>query len=226
MVQRAVAQAQNGKLKLTVRNVAMFLPGPTAFDPKLKAMESFELDAEDLAPYLPPDEQPAMSAEVAERLKDVEIEYVAPSAPEPVIDPPQVRYQKLELRSLELERIRVDLRFQHDTAIREELAARHALEAAARTFMSGFGKPMTRDELLKQHAASEAERRRQIAAGELPVPRPHVIGPSQLDKFAYATGGARGRRVGPNGEQVFDFRRGGNRPNAELQRQAKLPSER
>ena len=48
MVARAVQQAQNGKLAITVRNVAMFLPGPTAFDPKLKAMRVFELDADDL----------------------------------------------------------------------------------------------------------------------------------------------------------------------------------
>ena len=120
----------------------------------------------------------------------------------------------------------MDLRFKHDAAVRDELAARHALEAAARAFMAGFGKPMSRDELLKQHAASEAERRRQIAAGELPSPRPRAIGPSQLDRYAYGTGGARGRRVGPNGEPLYDFRRGGQRPNAELSRQAKLPSER
>jgi hypothetical protein len=130
------------------------------------------------------------------------------------------------MRSLELDRERVDLRFRHDTAIRDELAARHALEAAARAFMAGFGKPMSRDELLKQHAASEAERRRKIAAGELPSQRPRAIGPSQLDRYAYGTGGARGRRVGPNGEPLYDFRRGGQRPNAELSRQAKLPSER
>jgi hypothetical protein len=164
-----------------------------------------------------------------ERLKDAVIEL--PDRPEsersePPIDP-RVRYQQLEMRSLELDRERVDLRFRHDTAIRDELNARHALESAAREFMAGFGKPMTRDELLKQHAASEAETRAKIASGELPAPRRQsTVGPSQLDRYAFNTQRPRGRTVGPNGEPLFDFRRGGQRPNAELSRQAKLPSER
>jgi hypothetical protein len=226
MVAAAVQRAHDGKLQINVKNVSLFLPGPGAFTAELKAQPDFELDLDDLSPYLPPDEQPPLPPEVMERLKDAVIELPEPVLETPSPVDPRVRYQQLELRSLELERERVDLRFRHDTAIRDELAARHALEAAARAFMAGFGKPMSRDELLKQHAASEAERRRQIAAGELPSPRPRAIGPSALDRYAYNTGGARGRRVGPGGEQVFDFRRGGQRPNAELSRQAKLPSER
>jgi hypothetical protein len=228
MVAAAVQRAHDGKLPITVKNVSLFLPGPGAFTAELKAQPDFELDLDDLSPYLPPHEQPPLPPEVLERLKDAvielpdKVESVAPTPPNP-----QVRYQQLELRSLELERERVDLRFRHDTAIRDELNARHALESAARVFMAGFGKPMTRDELLKQHAASEAETRAKIASGELPAPRRQsTVGPSMLDRFAAATGGARGRRVGPNGEPLYDFRRGGQRPNAELTRQAKLPSER
>lgn len=104
MVARAVQKAHNGKLEINVRNVSMYLPGPAAFDPKLKAMESFELDDTDLSPYLPaPTPEPAMT--LAERLADVEIEFVPP---EPV-EPPAVRYQWLQNRMLELERERVDL---------------------------------------------------------------------------------------------------------------------
>ena len=221
MVARAVQQAQNGNLEITLRNVSMFLPGPTAFDAELKEQVDFELDADDIAPYLPaPTPEPVS---LADRLADVEIEYVAPTP----VESPAVRYQKLEHRSLELERERAELRVVYDVAIRDELNARHELDRVARAFMTGFGKPQTPDELLKQHAASEAERRRKIAAGELPAPRRQsTVGPSVLDRFAYATGGANGRRVGPNGEQVYGFRRGGQRPNAELARQAKLPSQR
>jgi hypothetical protein len=222
MITRAVAQAQDGKLAITVRNVAMFLPGPTAFDAKLKAMEDFALDDDDLRPFLPP----IISAETFDRLKDVEL--VLPDQPAEVVESPQAHYERLEQRSIALERERNDLKFQHQTAIRDELTARNALDQVARTFLAGFGKPQTPDELLKDHARGEAERRRAIAAGEI-TPSGHrisTVGPSQLDRFMYATGGAQGRRSGPNGEPLSGARRGAYRPNAEQMRVAKLPSER
>lgn len=230
MVARAVKQAQDGKLPLTIRNVAMFLPGPSAYDAKLKAMPSFELDADDLHPFQPP----IISAENLEQLKDVELVHVEPKAVAPV-ESPQVRYQKLEALSLDLERERNDLKFTHQTAIRDEVIARNELDQIARAFLANMGKPQSPDELLKDHARSEAERRRAIAAGEIqPIQHVSTVGPSKLDRFAYATGGPRGRRSGPNGEPLYDFRRSGQRPNAEqmraahaeVLRNAKLPSER
>ncbi len=184
MVARAVQKAHNGKLEINVRNVSMYLPGPAAFDPKLKAMESFELDDTDLSPYLPaPTPEPAMT--LAERLADVEIEFVPP---EPV-EPPAVRYQWLQNRMLELERERVDLRFSHDTSIRDEINARNELDKIARAFMNGLTR-VTPDQLLKQHAQAEAETRRKIAAGELPKPhRVNTVGPSALDRYMAAQRG-------------------------------------
>lgn len=229
MISRAVTQARDGKLPLTVRNVAMFLPGPTAYDAKLKAMPDFELDGDDLRPFQPL----VISAENLERLKDAEIEL--PDPPKVVTESPQVRYQNLEALSLDLERERSDLKFSHQTAIRDEVMARNELDQIARAFLAGYAKPQTPSELLKDHARSEAERRRAIAAGEVqPIQHVSTVGPSKLDRYAYATGGARGRRSGPNGEPLYGFRRGGERPNAEqmraaneeVLRNAKLPSER
>ena len=37
MTRNAVAKARDGNLEINIRNVAMFLPGPTAFDPALAA---------------------------------------------------------------------------------------------------------------------------------------------------------------------------------------------
>jgi len=183
MVARAVQQAQNGNLEISLRNVAMFLPGPTAFNPELRAQADFELDADDLAPYMPaPTPEPVMT--LAERLTDVEIEYVEPTP----VESPVVRFQKLEQRSLELERERHDLRFTYDTAIRDELNARNELNSVARAFMQGFA-TTTPDQLLKQYAASEAEKRRKIASGELVVHRPNTTGGSALDRYMAAQRG-------------------------------------
>jgi hypothetical protein len=185
MVARAVQQTQNGKMAITLRNVAMFLPGPTGFDPKLKAQVDFELDAEDLAPYLPAPTPAVETPSLAERLADVEIEFVPPTP----VEPPEVRYQRLQNRMLELERERVDLRFTYDTAIRDEINARNELDKIARVFMNGFVR-ISPDELLKQHAASEAETRRKIAAGEIPKPhRVNTVGPSALDRYMAAQRG-------------------------------------
>ena len=189
MVNRAVTQARDGKLPLTIRNVAMFLPGPTAYSAENKALPDFLLDAEDLAPFLPP----TISAENLERLKDVELELPAGPTIPVVVESPQVRYQKLEALSLDLERERNDLKFQHQTAIRDEVVARNELDQIARAFLAGMGKPQTHDELLREHARSEAERRRAIAAGEIPAPRARVstVGPSVVDRFAAAQRGGR-----------------------------------
>lgn len=213
MVSRAVQQAQNGKLEINLRNVAMFLPGPTAFDEKLKTQVDFELDADDLAPYLPGPTPVVETPSLAERLRDVELEFVPPTPP--------VSYQELEQKMLELERERVDLRFAHDTAIRDELNARHELEQVARAFMNGIA-TTTPDQLLKQHAASENERRRKIAAGEIPAPRRHdTTGPSVLDKYAAAQ---RGGRAGFAGQ---GYRRGAYGAAQRGQYvKPKLPSER
>jgi hypothetical protein len=188
MVNRAVTQARDGKLPITVRNVSMFLPGPTAYSAENKALPDFLLDAEDLAPFLPP----TISAETLDRFKDVELVHVEPT-PAPVVESPQVRYQKLEALSLDLERERNDLKFQHQTAIRDEVVARNELDQIARAFLAGMGKPQTHDELLREHARSEAERRRAIAAGEIPAPRARVstVGPSVVDRFAAAQRGGR-----------------------------------
>jgi hypothetical protein len=230
MVARAVQKSQSGNFEINIRNVSAFLPGPLAFDPALKAKPPFELDDEDLAPYLP-----GPTPEAVRTLAQREVEIVLPDQPKPPAEPAAVRFRKLEARSLELEHERADLRVTYDVAIRDELNARHELERVARAFMAGFDKPVSPDELLKQHAASEAERRRKIASGELPAPRRQsTVGPSVLDRVAFATGGARGRRTGPNGERIYDFRRSGERPNAEQMRRAhqavlanaKLPSER
>ena len=51
----------------------------------------------------------------------------------------EVRFQKLEQRSLELERERDDLRFTYDTAIRDELNARNELDSdRPRASCNGF----------------------------------------------------------------------------------------
>src|ERR1700692_2509434 len=160
MVTRAVAQAQDGKLPLTVRNVAMFLPGPTAYDAKLKAMPDFELDADDLRPFQPP----TISAETLDRLKDAEHELPGQQGVAPV-ESQAVRYAQLEALSLDLERERNDLKFTHQTAIRDEVIARNELDQIARAFLANIGRPQTPDELLKDHARSEAERRPAVAAG-------------------------------------------------------------
>ncbi len=226
MVARAVQQTQNGKMAITVRNVSMFLPGPSAFDPKLKAMESFELDEQDLSPYLPaPTPDPGS---LADRLADVEIEYVEPAP----VESPGVRYQKLELRSLELERERADLRVTYDVAIRDELNARNELDRIARAFMQGFGAPITPDQLLKAHATTEAETRAKIAAGELPGRRRvDTTGPSVLDKFAAAQRGGRpgfaGRGYARGGQPVSKrIMPGVVAPRLGPSERPKLPSER
>jgi hypothetical protein len=214
MVQRAVAQARDGKLPLTVRNVAMFLPGPTAYDAKLKAMPSFELDADDLRPFLP------LSAETLEKLRDVEL--VLPDRP-PVKDVVVHDPQRLANALLELERERNDLKFQHQTAIRDEVIARNDLDQIARAFLAGFAKPQSPDELLKDHARSEAERRRQIAAGEIkPAQRVSTVGPSVLDRFAAAQ---RGGNAGFAGQ---GYRRGAfsSAHKGQTVARPKVPSER
>jgi hypothetical protein len=215
MVTRAVAQAQDGKLALTVRNVAMFLPGPTAYDAKLKAMPDFELDADDLRPFQPP----TISAETLDRLKDAEHELPEPQVVAPV-ESQAVRYAKLEALSLDLERERNDLKFTHQTAIRDEVIAHNELDQIARAFLANMGRPQTPDELLKDHARSEAERRRQIAAGEIqPTNKVHTPGPSVLDRFAYAQ---RGGRAGFAGR---GYARGGL-PASRQGGTVKLPSQR
>jgi hypothetical protein len=183
MVARAVSQARDGKLPITVRNVAMFLPGPSAYSAEHKAMPDFELDGDDLRTFLP------IAPDVLAKLRDVEL--VLPDAPAEVA--PQVTYEQLDAKLLELERERVDLKFQHQTAIRDEVVTHNELDQVARLFLTNFAKPQTPSELLKDNARSESERRRQIAAGEIPAPRKAVssVGPSVLDKFAAAQRGGR-----------------------------------
>jgi hypothetical protein len=218
MVARAVAQARDGKLPLTVRNVAMFLPGPTVYSAEHKAMADFELEAEDLRSFMPP---PTISAEALEQLRDVEL--VLPDQPAEVVTPPAVRFEQLDQRALELEGERNDLKFQHQTAIRDEIEARNALDKIARAFLAGFGKPQTPDELLKDHARGEAERRRQIAAGEIrPAQRVSTVGPSVLDRFAAAQ---RGGHAGFAGQ---GYRRGAysSAHKGQIVAPPRLPSER
>ena len=74
MVAAAVQRAHDGKLPINIKNVSLFLPGPGAFTAELKAQPAFELDLDDLSPYLPPDKQPPLPPEVLERLKDAVIE--------------------------------------------------------------------------------------------------------------------------------------------------------
>lgn len=182
MVRRAVTRTQHESQggAVTVENVRRYLPGPFADDPKLKALEDFGLDAGDIAPYLPSPVEP------------VEVEPVKDAVSHDP-QPEPLTYEQLDSVGLELEHKRVDLRFTYDTAIKDELAARIELDQVARAFMQGFGKPMTPDELLKAHAASEAETRRKIASGELPARRRPTVGPSTLDKFMAAQrGGAPG----------------------------------
>jgi hypothetical protein len=209
MVRRAVQKAQNGKFDINIRNVAMFLPGPTANDAKLREQEDFALDADDLRPWLPvPGPEPGS---LAERLKDVEIEYVEPNPSER----PAVRYAALEAKAIELEQERADLRVTFDVAIRDELNARHELDSVARAFMNGFAAPMTPDQLLKQHAASEAETRAKIARGELPGRRAQPVGPSVLDRFMAAqrggnpgfAGRAYARGASPVSKRLMPFAR-------------------
>ena len=78
MVARAVQKRTNGKLEINLRNVAC-----SCRDRRVRSEAqgawSFELDDTDLAPYLPaPTPEPALT--LAERLADVEIEFVPPDA--------------------------------------------------------------------------------------------------------------------------------------------------
>ena len=155
--------------------------------------------------------------------------------PKKPVEPPHIRYSQLEALSLDLEHERADLRVSLDTAIRDELTARLELDRIARSFMQGFGRPQTPDELLKAHAASEAETRRKIAAGELPGRRHSPVGPSVLDQYAAAQRGGRAgfagrgytRGASPVSKRTMPFPRtaqaAGQPGGARLQ---KLPSER
>ena len=182
MVAAAVSKAHVGNLDITIRNVSMFLPGPSAYDAALKEQPPFELDDDDLAPYLPQ----AVPPEPPTRIEEPQ-----PVLPEPgeQPEPPQVRVAKLEQHRLDLERQRVELRFAHDTAVREELAARNNLDNIARAFLAGYAPPVSHDQLLRQHAATEAQRRQDIADGKLPGRRAPTVGPSALDRYAAAQRG-------------------------------------
>jgi hypothetical protein len=186
MTKRAVAKTQAQKLEITIRNVSMFLPGPLAFDPELKAQEPFELDDDDLKPWVA---APTIFSETRSAPLP-EPEVIEKPTPAPVLKPAAVRFAKLQEHAHELEIERNDLRYALDAAIRDELNAHHDLERVARSFVAGFARPTTPDELLKAHAESEAETRRKVANGELPARRRiDTTGPSRLDKFMAAQRG-------------------------------------
>jgi hypothetical protein len=222
MVRRAVTRTQHESEEVTIENVRKYLPGPHAgYDAKLREQEDFLLDADDLAPYLPAPAEPVEP----EPVKDASGHDPQPVEPPKPVEPPQVRYVRLDAKAIELEHERANLRVTYDVAIRDELAARLELDKIARTFMAGFGAPMTPDQLLKQHAASEAETRRKIAAGELPGRRAHQVGPSVLDKYAAA------QRGGAPGFAGRGYARGGQSVSKRIMpfgiaERPKLPSER
>jgi hypothetical protein len=183
MTRDAVAKARDGNLEITVRNVAMFLPGPTAFDPALKKQPDFALDADDIAPYLPLAAEPLIVEPSTEIVDAKTVEVQQP------VESPQARIARLETATIKLERERQDLRYAREQAVIDERAAQLELEKIARAFMSGFSPPITPDQLLRQHVQQQAEQRRLRAEGKVPGPRARTVGPSTLDRYAAAQRG-------------------------------------
>lgn len=182
MVRDAVAKARNGNLEITVRNVAMFLPGPTAFDVALRTQEDFAVDLDDIAPYLPEPQVEHHPAEVASQV-------VAHDNNSEPVESPQDRVARLEAATINLERERQDLRYNREQAVTDERKAQLELEGIARAFMNGFSPPITPDQLLRQHVQQQAEQRTLRAAGKLPGPKVRAVGPSTLDRYAMAQRG-------------------------------------
>jgi hypothetical protein len=205
MVQQSVANATYHNLPITVENVRRYLPGPNA-DKELKGVggvplreqPDFELDATDLEPWVAT--EPAPVTAEPEDAPVTEPPLVALPAPAPRLNRQQ-QWAAASAKLVALDAERADLRVELEIAHRDELTARRERDQIAHAFMKGFGPPMTPNDLIRQHLASEADTRRKVAAGEIP-PRRRSSGPSMIDRFAAV------QRGGNPGFAGNGFRRG------------------